>query len=145
MAQFTPPLDDGLPMAPAPAPLVGGDPWLPQQQPQGMPFDAGRMGLGLDVLEGWTRQATSAPEPDYQGSPFLTVGGSAMSAGGSRGAEARQATAGQGVNISQHWILSDSARWHHNFEGWDMDEQVPAEWEGLTASMGGVGWLPALD
>ncbi|PHH78593.1 hypothetical protein CDD80_6635 [Ophiocordyceps camponoti-rufipedis] len=134
-----------------------------------LPFDAGRMDFRTDMLDGWTRQAQSAPEPSYDSS-LVPVGGCAMPPPSNGQSGGRQVSPEQGMGFnSQNWILNDSARWHHNFEGWEVgttssvftfgqgngannmmqtsqdgNEQSRVHLNGL-ATMDDKGWMPVLE
>lgn len=58
----------------------------------------------------------SSPNPeaiqDFSGSRIATAGG--------------VATTGQGAGLNNNqWILNDSAKWQHNFNGWDLGQPLP--------------------
>ena len=184
---LTPPaasIDDRMSMMPPPQRL-GGDAGLPQQQQtapglqQGTSFDTGRIEISPDMLEGWARQdagaSTSGFDPAFlpANNNSSNSNGIAPSDGNSQCYTEQVLPVGQGANINgQNWILNDSARWHQNFQGWDIggnlttdsfftfghdrnggtqqdasdiSEPAPISFEGLTASLSGDGWLPGLD
>ncbi|KAF4512970.1 hypothetical protein G6O67_000293 [Ophiocordyceps sinensis] len=128
LTQFTPPaasLESQMPMMPLALQMMGGGPRLGPQRHQDLPFDAGQMEFNPDVLNGWTQQPTSVPESRYD-SPLLAANGVAMVPDGNSQSSTRQVSPGQAVAFdSQRWMLNDSARWHQNFEGWDVDGGVP--------------------
>ncbi|PHH84764.1 hypothetical protein CDD83_1432 [Cordyceps sp. RAO-2017] len=158
----------------APLPMAGGGSGLAQERAQDLSFDGGRIGFGPNMLNWGTRQVASAPEPGYD-SPMLPLGANANAATAEDGGPCvtRQVSPGQGMSFNgQSWILSDSARWHHNFSGWDMGGSMPAgsvftfgqdqsdgaqpmcqesgkgieaDLNGLATTMSSHGWLPGLD
>ncbi|PFH61220.1 hypothetical protein XA68_17975 [Ophiocordyceps unilateralis] len=142
----------------------------PQHCHPQLSFDAGRMDFRTDMLNGWARQAPSAPpEPGYDDPSLLPVGSCAMPPHSDGLGSGRQVSPEQGMGFNgQHWILHDSAKWHHNFEGWDVGTASPVFTFGQShnsnimqtpqdgneqprvhlnslATMSDKAWLPGLD
>ncbi|KYK59620.1 pathway-specific nitrogen regulator [Drechmeria coniospora] len=155
-----------------------------QQQSLPMPNTALEGDIRPDLLTEWNVNTASAPLP-VSLSPLPLVSGGGVAASGSNhlgmtrtGARAydhRQMSSGKGLNVNgQQWILDDSVRWQHNFNGWDLDgttagssmfafdgstnwdgrfqptesdtgDQAAAGFDVLGASLSGGSWPPNLD
>ncbi|RCI10365.1 hypothetical protein L249_4293 [Ophiocordyceps polyrhachis-furcata BCC 54312] len=66
-----------------------------------------------DVLDGWAHDSTSLQQQQQQQQPAVAFNG-------------------------QHWILTDSARWHQNFEGWGVGGGASSVFAAFDCG-GGVG------
>lgn len=136
---------------------------------EGLPLDFNHSMMGR-----WASNPASTSSPGYD-SQFFPINHRASVPQDSRQTVPRRMPTGTGnVATSGHdWMLTDGARWQHNFEGWGMggsvppngvfmfsnsrsnsfhqpsgacqDDQGPPVFEGLTASLSGGGWLPGLD
>ncbi|KAL3955325.1 hypothetical protein ACCO45_010888 [Purpureocillium lilacinum] len=105
---------------------------MPQpQRPQGVPFDSERMELNPDLLEGWTRQATGAPESDFGTARWHQNFDGWDLVGG--------------IPNNSVFMFGDQNRSNSLQNPSEPTDQSRAGFEGLAASLNGGGWLTGLD
>lgn len=82
------------------------------------------------TMDSWG-QPVIAPSPTAGGYPATSAGGltsnpeAIQDFAGSRIAPSGAST-GQGAGLNNNqWILNDSAKWQHNFNGWDLGQPLP--------------------
>ncbi|TDZ17117.1 Nitrogen assimilation transcription factor nit-4 [Colletotrichum orbiculare MAFF 240422] len=115
------------------------------------------MNLGPDAMGGWSGAGVSRSTPSYPQQGFHTMGGSHGNSNNNNnlnpppssrsGANPRQVSPGQVFQgLDQDWFLNDGAKWHQNFEAWNMagagmptGEQMFMFQGGNNASSGGNG------
>ncbi|OLN95754.1 Nitrogen assimilation transcription factor nit-4-like protein 2 [Colletotrichum chlorophyti] len=176
--QGTPPSTTDLLMASASlAQISGARP--PSRQP--VPNNASGMNIGPDSLGGWSQPGLTQPVPNYQQqqrfNPMSASQGNLTPSQTSRsgGPNTRQVSPNQVFHgLDQDWFLNDGAKWHQNFEAWNMasgsggmptneqmfmfqggnsamppprqssEDNASPNFEGLS-SLNSNGWLPGLD
>ncbi|TQV96566.1 hypothetical protein V2A60_003045 [Cordyceps javanica] len=113
---------------------MNNTPVTPQQQPSQPQQDLGvtsqHIAYAPETLDSWG-QAIMTTSPAASGYPTTSAAGLSSNAEAIRGFTGSRIApsgvlTGQGAGLDNNqWILNDSAKWQHNFNGWDLGQSLP--------------------
>ncbi|EXF86486.1 fungal specific transcription factor [Colletotrichum fioriniae PJ7] len=143
--QFAQPQTSDQDVAPSPTDLLMASASLAQisgARPPSHHSHTG-MGMGPNSLGSWSQPGLAQSIPTYQQQQRFTpmnnnLAPSQTSRAGPGSARQQQLSPGQVFQgLDQDWFLNDGAKWHQNFEAWNMAASQPGA--------GGGGGMPASD